>query len=432
MILQLLLAIVIIAGTHELGHMLAARAFGIRVEQFSVGFPPVLFRIKVGKTVYTLGLVPLGGFVKLSGMLDESLDAAKLKETPKDYEFRSKPAWQRLIVMLGGIIVNIVTGLFIFIMFAYNNGDQYISSQELNKHGIQAHELGQSVGLQTGDRITALNGKSYERFSDLTAADVLLGDSSYYTVRRDSQELSVVLPSNFVENFSTPSQTQRFISPRMLYRIQKVLPNTPAAAVGLQAGDRLVQINADSIVYFDQLKAVLKKYAGQSVTLHYTRDQQPRQVPLNLFAQDTLGILQSPQIETSKREYSFIESIVQGVRRVTTLITLNVKGISKIVRGEVSASKSLSGPIGIAQMFGGQWQWGRFWTLVGLISIFVALFNLLPIPALDGGHVVFCLAEMITGRVPSLAFMRIAQMVGMALIGLLTLFILFNDIRKFF
>ena len=197
---QIILSLSILVGLHEMGHLLAAKAFGMRVEQFSIGFPPKIFSFKYGETEYALSAIPLGGFVKISGMIDESMDVEAMKEPPKPYEFRSKPAWQRLIVMLGGIIVNVITGIVIFISLTYIYGDTFISNEAVNEHGgIVAYELGQELGLQTGDKIVKVNGKEVEDFSEILDPHVFMGDGAYYTVERNGKMVNIPIPGNFIE-----------------------------------------------------------------------------------------------------------------------------------------------------------------------------------------------------------------------------------------
>ena len=199
---QIILSLSILVGLHEAGHMFAAKYFGMRVEQFSIGFPPKIFGVQYGETEYSLGAIPLGGFVKISGMIDESMDVEAMKEAPKDYEFRAKPAWQRLIVMMGGIIVNVITGIVIFIFLEYSYGDQFITKEEVNKHGIVAYELGQEIGLETGDKIMAINGEDFVQFRDVMGGKALLADTPYYTVERNGKEIRVDIPEDFIEKLS--------------------------------------------------------------------------------------------------------------------------------------------------------------------------------------------------------------------------------------
>jgi len=216
---QLLLGLSILVGVHELGHLLAAKAFGMRVEKYSIGFPPKIWGKKFGETEYSIGAIPLGGFVKITGMIDESLDVKSLNEEPEPYEFRAKPAWQRLVVMMGGIIVNVITGVVIFIFLVFSRGESYLSKDELNKHGIVAYELGQELGLQTGDRIVDISGKDYKKFSDLTSPDVLLSTNGYYTVERQGTRVQVSIPNDFLYLLADTTTTVAYLYPRITFNV---------------------------------------------------------------------------------------------------------------------------------------------------------------------------------------------------------------------
>ena len=438
MILQLFLAVMLIAGIHEWGHMLAARLFGIRVEQFSIGFPPRVITRTWKGTQYILGAIPLGGYVKLSGMLDESLDIKQLKEPPKPYEFRSKPAWQRLIVMLGGILLNILTGIVIFSVMALSQGETYLPAEVVHRTGLEVDSLGESLGLRTGDRILSISGKPYDRFSELLAPEVFLENGNYYEVEREGERLRIDIPKNFVERFTSAEARQLFLSPRIPFCVGEVEAGSAADQAGIQPGDSIISFAGKPINYIDELRTIASSRVGDTVALTVlrkvaTNDKERTAIHLSVFLEkDILGIAMAPRLPYEQQDYGFVEGLVAGTGRAFSMVHLNVLGLRKIVRGEVSARRSLSGPIGIAQMFGGTWEWIRFWYLVGLISVFVALFNLLPIPALDGGHVVFCLYEMIRGKSLPIKFLHYAQSAGMILLLGLMAFILVNDILKLF
>ena len=435
MLAQLLLAVLIIAGLHEFGHMSAAWLFGIRVEQFSIGFPPRIFSKTWKGTTYALGSIPLGGYVKLAGMLDESMDTKQLQEPFKPYEFRSKPAWQRLIVMLAGIFVNFLTSILIFSWIAYSQGERRISAEIVQKHGIEVGDLGKNLGLRTGDKVVSLNGSPYRYFDELIDSEVLLSEGSYYEVMREEGKVRMEIPNNFVEELSTASDPRSFISVRMPFRVEKVIPASGAEAGGVQVGDQILSLEGHPIRYLDELHMLTAVHADQSVELEVLRTApnagQPEIHKLSCILQgSTLGILSSSTLPYVEENYSFFEGLLVGSEQVFSLVWQNALGISKILKGDISPRKSLAGPIGIAKMFGGTWQWGRFWYLLALISVFVAFFNLLPIPALDGGHAVFCCYEIITRRQMPFKVLRYAQSIGMALLLLLMAFVLFNDIWK--
>lgn len=429
---QILLSLSILVGLHELGHLLAAKAFGMRVEQYSIGFPPKLFGIKYGETEYSLGAIPLGGFVKISGMIDESLDVKSLSEEPKEWEFRAKPAWQRLIVMMGGIVVNVITGMLIFIMVVYFTGDSYISAEEVNKKGIVALELGQELGLKTGDRIIKINGEDYDRYSDIQSASVLLADNSYYTVDRGGEIVDIPIPADFIERLSEKDARNRFITPIADVRIFSVKEGSVADEIGIQEGDIIKGINDLEVEYykFDQFQEVKEANKGKEVTLHLERDGVPLKLQALVPYDGVIGFTSSSDIDYSTKEYTFGESLAEGTNRAFMAVYVNAKALGKVFKGEVSASKSLSGPIGIAKIFGGTWNWYRFWNITGLLSMVLAFMNFLPIPALDGGHVMFLTYEMVSGKKPSDKFLEGAQKVGMIMILGLMAFVIFNDILK--
>lgn len=430
---QLMLGLSILVGLHEGGHLLAAKFFGMRVEKFSIGFPPKIWGFQYGETEYSIGAIPLGGFVKISGMVDESLDTESLSEEPEPWEFRAKPAWQRLIVMMGGIVVNVITGMFIYITLAYSNGESYISKEEFNKHGLVAYELAEQIGLKTGDRVSDINGEDYQKYSDLRSPDVLLGDNSYYTVNRNGQTIQVKIPGDFIDRMTDKNQAVPFINPRTPFSVDRVAIGTSADDGGLQAGDVFKSVNGQETNYFDEVKSILSENAGKKITAIVERNTNENAALNFLVAEDgTIGFYQKPLLKLSSREFSFGESISRGSEQAISVVWVNIRAFGKMFRGELNPTKSLAGPIGIAQMFGGTWDWLRFWTLTGLLSMVLAFMNLLPIPALDGGHVMFLTFEIISGRKPSDKFLEGAQKVGMVLLLGLMVFVIFNDIIKIF
>lgn len=436
---QLLLGLSLLVGLHELGHLVAAKVFGMRVEQYYIGFPPKIFGFRYGETEYNLGAVPLGGFVKISGMVDESLDTKNLSEEPQPWEFRSKPAWQRLIVMMGGIIVNVITGIIIFIIMAYAYGDSYQPREEVLKYGIVAHELGQEIGLQTGDKILKVNGQEYEKFTDLTSADVLLADSSYYTVDRNGEIINVSIPGNFLDKLSDRDAANRFIELRYPFEVGEVLAGSPADSAGFQPGDRIVGVEGQSVQFFDQLRDILSEHKNEAVQVTVERGgseaaensiSAPETLTVHVSDEGTIGFRAKPLWNIATKEYTLSQSIPLGASEAFNAVWINVRALGKIFSGEVSASKSISGPIGIAQIFGGTWDWYRFWKITGLLSMVLAFMNFLPIPALDGGHVAFLTYEMVSGQKPSDKFLEGAQKVGMVILLSLMTFAIFNDLFK--
>lgn len=458
---QLLLSLSILIAVHEWGHFIAARTFNIRVEKFYLFFDflfPLanvanfsLIKYKKGDTEFGVGWFPLGGYVKIAGMVDESMDKEQMKTPPQPWEFRSKPAWQRLIVMLGGIIVNVIVGIIIFICLTYFVGDTYIPTKYVNTHGgIEARELGRKIGLQTGDKIVAINGKAFDDFSEVSQPDALLAQDSYYTVDRNGEQLKISIPADFIENFNSKEASLNFIAPRIEPLVEKVEKNfipydsakqeegdkmeTIAGQINLQPGDRIVEINGQPIEFQDQVTKAVKGKKLDSLSIKIKRGEETLAFKKSFKDHYMIGYLPKgiDEKELSVIKYSFGQSLGMGAGRAFGVITTQLKAFKKIFSGQISLKNSLSGPIGIAKAYGGNWDWVRFWSMTGLLSMVLAFMNLLPIPALDGGYVMFLLYEMITGREPSEKFFETSLKIGFALLIVLMVFVFYNDIAKLF
>lgn len=432
MVGQLLLALSILVGLHELGHLVAARMFGMRVEQYFIGFPPKIISFKKGDTEYGLGAIPLGGFVKISGMIDESLDTAQMNLPPQPYEFRAKPAWQRLVVMLGGIFVNIITGIVIFTALMYSLGSTYITNQDA-KYGIVALEYGKQIGLKTGDRIVEINGKPFDNMADITSPDVLLGTNSFYTIERPNatgslERIRIDVPNNMAEKFSSKETAGQFIATISPFDIAEVQLGSEAEKAGLKAGDRITSINGKPTAFFHEVQEAIRANKGKPVTMGLQRGNQSVTIRPTVSMEGTIGFFPNSLLKETHVDYTFGQAISKGTERAFGVIYDNIRGFGKIFKGEVSPSKALSGPVGIAKMFGGVWDWTRFWSLAGLLSMALAFMNALPIPALDGGHATMLIYEMVSGRKPSDKFVEGSQRVGMVILLGLMAFAFLNDI----
>ncbi|MFC5192648.1 RIP metalloprotease RseP [Algoriphagus aquatilis] len=431
MVGQLLLGLSILVGLHELGHLLTAKMFGMRVEKFSIGFPPKIAGFQWGETEYSIGAIPLGGFVKISGMVDESMDTAQMASEPQPWEFRSKPAWQRLIVMLGGIIVNVITGIIIFVVLVYNNGETYFSRDQVIQNGIVAYEYGESIGLKTGDKILDINGQPYQSITELTSGSALLSENGYYTVDRNGEQVKVEIPRGFINTFNSEEAFSKFVAIRFPFEVGEVEKGSGAESAGIVAGDKILAVNGQSIQYFDEMQAALQPLKAQSAQVVRQRGTVTDTLSIPVTEEARIGIAINPLIEPVRREYGIGEAISKGTSRAFGVVIVNAKALGKMFTGEVSA-KNVSGPIGMAKIYGASWDWVKFWSITGLISMILAFMNLLPIPALDGGHVMFLLYEMVSGRAPSDKFLENAQKVGMVILLALMVFAIGNDILKLF
>jgi regulator of sigma E protease len=424
---QLILGLSILVGLHELGHLLAARAFGMRVEQYYIGFPPKVFSFKRGDTEYGLGAIPLGGFVKISGMIDESLDTTQMAGPPKPYEFRAKPAWQRLIVMLGGIIVNVIVGIIIFVALTYKNGNEYIANKDV-RYGISAGKLAQEIGLKDGDKILKVNGKPIVDFDEVRSSDVFLGTNSSYEIERNGKIIDIDIPNDFVNKLTDKKSAGQFIEPRLPFKVKEVMAGTPAAKVGLAAGDQITRVNQTPIQFYHEVKAALDQTKGKTVALGVVRAGQPLTLNPTVTPEGTVGFVPDMLLPTTREQYTFGQALQIGTGKAFKTFFDQIKGFGKLFRGDINVSKGLSGPGKIARdLFGGVWIWDRFWFATGILSLALAFTNLLPIPALDGGHSVILLYEIVSGRKPSDKFIEISQRVGMVFLLGLMAFVLFND-----
>jgi regulator of sigma E protease len=463
---QLLLSLSILIVVHEWGHFISARMFKIKVEKFYLFFDflfPLanvlnfsLIKYKKGDTEYGVGWFPLGGYVKIAGMVDESMDKEQMNAPAQPWEFRSKPAWQRLIVMLGGVIVNVIVGISIFICITYFLGDEYVPKKYAMTHGgIEALHFGKKIGLQTGDQIIRINGQDFDDFGEVIDPDKLLAKDAYYTVLRNGQEINIPIPGNFIENFNKKESSQKVV--RVRYDaiigevpdkmevkkgngIEEVVPLSKR--LGLKVGDRIVEIDGRPVSYYDEVVDLMAKYKKDTVDLTkntdsiYFKIKRGNEV-LSYHEPLVAGIIgykpmDIPDSLLTHTSYSLGQSIPLGADRAFKIIFVQLKAFGKIARGDISLRNSLSGPVGMAQAYGKTWDWKRFWHLTGLLSMVLAFMNLLPIPALDGGYVVFLLYEMITGRAPSEKFFEASLKVGMFLLLVLMVFVFYNDIAKFF
>ncbi len=443
-ILQFILALGILVTLHELGHFLAARAFGIKVEKFYLFFDAwgiKLFKFKKGDTEYGIGWLPLGGYVKIAGMVDESLDTNQLKSEPEAWEFRSKPAWQRLIVMVGGVLVNLLLGIVIITGLTYTQGDSYIPNDAINqKGGIYAGPAARQVGFLTGDKIVALNGKPVvDLLGEFGNPNFLVADKKAVTVSRmvavSSKDTVIVLPNNFEEIISKSLKGDMpFFAPRYQFEVKTAVSGGSAFKAGVAEGDKMIAIDSLPVGSFFEFKEILTKKAGRTASFEIvSKDGSRSKKYITISEEGTIGF--QPKFIgfeglEKKINYGLGESVVKGVEKSFTLISANAKGLGKVVSGKTNAKNSLAGPIGIAQMYGSTWDWLNFWSLTAMLSLALAFMNILPIPALDGGHVMFLMYEIITRRPVNEKVLYIGQIVGMVILFSLIAFIFWVDIAR--
>lgn len=433
---QLILSLSILVVLHELGHFLPAKWFKCRVEKFYLFFDPwfALVKKKIGETEYGVGWLPLGGYVKISGMVDESMDKEQMKQPAQPWEFRSKPAWQRLIIMIGGVTVNLLLGFAIFSMILYVWGEDYLPAKNL-KYGVYVDSLGQKVGIKNGDHILSVNGEELTNFNKLSG-DFILNEAKTIQVSRNGQLIDLKVPEGTIRKLinrkGDPLARPAF--PAVVDSVAK--SKAKFTQNQLIHGDTIVALNGAPIhSYFELMekKMPLKNAEINLTVVRSTGDT--LQVKARTDKDAGIGfrpVSGDKFLDVETRNYTFLESLPAGVEKGWSTLIMNLKNFKLLFTSkEVKASESLGSFLSIGNMFGEQWDWERFWSMTALLSIVLAFMNILPIPALDGGHVLFTLYEMVSGRKPSDKFMEYAQMVGMILLLLLMAYALGLDFWRF-
>ncbi|MBS1660719.1 MAG: RIP metalloprotease RseP [Bacteroidetes bacterium] len=436
-ILQFILSFSILVVLHELGHFLPARWFKCRVEKFYLFFNPwfSLFKKKIGETEYGLGWIPFGGYVKISGMIDESMDKEQMAQAPQPWEFRSKPAWQRLIIMLGGVTVNVLLAFAIFIMIMWVWGDRYVPIANLNKYGLYADSLGRRMGLQDGDNIVAVEGKPLVR-AQTAGSEMIMNEAKTVTVNRGGQLVNLSVPPGLIRQLNKNRLTG-MAGPRYPLIVDSVLPGAKFLEGSVQKGDTLIEYEGHAIQYrtdfakygdvfkkLDDAKVVHMAFRRGSDTVRVTAEQKDKEKGVGVAYKTMDKVLGEVHIS-----YTFLQSIPAGINKSIETLRNYIRNLKLLFTSkEVKTQDSLGSVISITNVFPSEFDWQSFWTLTGIFSILLAFMNVLPIPALDGGHALFTLVEMVSGRKPSDKFIEYAQMVGMVLLFGLMIYALGLDI----
>ena len=430
---QLLLSLSILVVLHEAGHFMFARLFKTRVEKFYLFFDPwfSLFKVKKGDTEYGIGWIPLGGYVKISGMIDESMDKEAMKQPPKPWEFRSKPAWQRLLIMVGGVLMNFLFAMVIYIGVLYAWGEQYLPTENV-KYGVVVNETGEKIGFKTGDKILSVDNQHIENF-DKIIPTVVLDGAKTVQVERDGQKIDVPITD---EDLALLLKSKGIWEERVPFKIvvDGYQKESPAKEAGILVGDEIKGVNGKMFQFSDEWISALKENLGQPIVLNIQRNNEIIDVPLALNDQGMIGIKYLNRIgdffQLKTIKYGFLESIPAGINRGIQTTGNYLKQFKLFFKKETNAYESLGGFATIGSIFAPTWDWAHFWNMTAFISIILAIMNLLPIPALDGGHVMFLMGEIITGRKPGEKFLEYAQIAGMILLLGLVLYANANDIIK--
>ena len=432
-IIQVILSLSLLVLVHEFGHYITARIFKIRVEKFYLFFPPAIFKFKPKKsdTEFGIGCIPLGGFCKISGMIDESMDKESMAKPPQPWEFRSKPAWQRVIVLAGGVLMNVVLAIVLYISILFTWGEQYIRTDDA-VYGIEVSSLAQEIGFENGDRILALDGNpAPDNFNEIHM-DMLRDQVSRVTVLRDGDTVDVDIdPEYMPAMLNTPGM----FGIRLPIAVGGLPDTSINASADLRQGDRFLTADGRPVTWYQDLQAVLADNAGRTVELSLLRDSDTVNVPVKVSQNGKIEVLLQrdiSDIHITQKEYGLLEAIPAGFMMTFTNIGHYIKELGLIFSPQTEAYKSVGSFITIGSIFPSSWNWQIFWNITALLSIMLAVMNLLPIPALDGGHILFTLYEMITGRKPSDRFMEVAQMIGMFLLLMIMILAFGNDLLRLF
>jgi regulator of sigma E protease len=430
-ILQLIASLSLLVFIHELGHFLFAKLFKTRVEKFYLFFNPwfSLYKFKKGDTTYGIGWLPIGGYVKIAGMIDESMDKEQLSKPAEDWEFRSKPAYQRFLILFGGVLFNFIFAFIIFSMSLFHWGDEYLSVKDV-KYGIYCDSLAQSTGLRNGDIIEKIGNEKVLKFSDIMLK-VLTESKNQITVNRNG-ELHTIIISDAVIQKMIAKGDQMFIVPFIPFIIDSVLPKSPALQASLQKGDRVIGINGVETPAFYDFSKLVKTLKNQKTKLAFIRNGQKQEVDITINKDGQIGVAITPLdklFHFSKKEYGFFESFPAGFSKSISILSDYIKQLKLVFTPE--GAKQVGGYAAIGSLFPVFWDWEIFWGMTAFLSIILAFMNILPIPALDGGHIMFVLYEIVTRRKPSQAFLEKAQIIGMAFLLTIILYSNGNDLVKF-
>lgn len=429
MIGQLILSLSILIVLHELGHFLPAKWFKTKVEKFYLFFDPwfSLFKVKKGDTEYGIGWLPLGGYVKIAGMIDESFDTEALQGEPQPWEFRSKPAWQRLIIMIGGVTVNFILGFFIWGMILWHYGEEYLPAANVTT-GIYADSLGREMGFRDGDKILKIGEKPFVKFDDrILIKEIVINNANIVTVLRNGVERPIKIDSKYPRILaSNAAKSMNIFMPKYPAKVASVAEGSEAERIGLEAEDELIGLNGRLVDSYGAYVNEARKHKGEDIILTVVKSSRDTQrIETKLSEKGTLGFYAQNYeffFDMERQEYGFFAGLAAGTKKGWNFLVDQIKAFKQMFTGRIKASESLGGFGSIGKMFGGEWHWERFWKMTAILSLILAFMNLLPIPALDGGHVMFLLWEIVTGKKPSDNFLERATLIGFIIIMGLVLY----------
>lgn len=431
-ILQFVMSLSILVIIHEFGHFVMAKLFKTRVEKFYLFFDPwfSIFKVKRGETEYGIGWLPLGGYVKISGMIDESLDREQLKQPPQPWEFRSKTSWQRLLIMTGGVLFNFISAILIYVFVLFASGETYLPTTNV-KYGIVTDSVGVAMGLKNGDKILCVDNHYIDNFYQITP-DIILNNRKTIQVERDGQSVNIEIPKDYIKKALKSKGQIDARTPFKPFIIEAFGKNSPAKDAGVMKGDEITGIDSLNFTYFDEFQRYLADHKNRNIILHILRNGNEVNIAVdpNQAGRLEVGRAYTPFFEFKTIKYGFLKSFPAGIKKGMKTIADYLKQFKLLFSKNTKAYESLGGFITIGRIFPGVWDWGAFWNLTAFLSIILAIMNILPIPALDGGHVMFLLFEVVTGKKPSDKFLEYAQIAGMIILLSLLIFANGNDILR--
>ena len=433
-VLQFFMSLTLLVAIHEFGHFIVARIFKIRVEKFYIffdwGFS--LWKKKCGDTEYGLGWLPLGGYCKIAGMVDESMDKEQLASAPQPWEYRAKPAWQRFLVLAAGVTMNVILAFFIYCGISFSYGSQYVSNEDMI-YGYEFSQSAEQLGFQDGDRIVTIGGEKIENINSILSKILLAKDECEVEVVRGGAEHKFLL-DNEILNLMRKDNTfekENLYTPLMPFVLDSIVSPT-AVSAGLQKDDRIIGIGGEALPYYNHYAERLTKLAGSNAELQVVRGADTLTLTVPVNGEGKLGVITENFFKVRTEKYNFFEAIPAGARLTAKTIKSYWDQLVLIVKPDTGLYKHVGGFIAIGNIFPSEWDWQQFWSMTAFLSIILAVMNIIPIPGLDGGHMIFTFWEMITGRKVSDKVLEVAQYIGMALILALVLFSNGNDIYKLF
>ncbi len=433
-VIQFFMSLSLLVAIHEFGHFIMARVFKIRVEKFYIFFDPwfSLFKKKIGDTEYGLGWLPLGGYVKIAGMIDESMDTEQMKQPEQPWEFRAKPAWQRLLVMIAGVVMNVLLAMMIYTGIRYTHGESYMANEDV-RWGYVFNEAGKNMGFCDGDKIISIDGEAIDDVNEIRSKLLLTEGARGIVVERGGEEVAFTIPFEELLSMRREKAYVDLYSLCVPFIVDSVV-NEAVAAAGVQVGDEVVALNGVKFAGVSEATSLLQnEYKGDSVKLSVLRGGETRDVKVAVNEEGKIGVLLKTDIfQPRTREFTFLEAIPAGVQLAGESIAEYWQQLKLIFQPKTKMYEELGGFIAIGKIFPSEWDWLRFWSMTAMLSIMLAVLNILPIPGLDGGHALFTLWEIVTGRKPSDKFLEIMQYIGFLILLALIIYANGNDIYRLF